>query len=161
MDTRNMRKSAREIKEIDEILEILKKCDVCRIGFIDDDYPYIVPMSFGYSYYKKLTLYFHCALVGKKLDIINKNNNVCFECDCSHELITGEEACQYSMNYESLIGFGKISIIKDEVERIFALNCLMKQYGREENLEYNSEVMARTTMLKIEVESFTGKRLKK
>ena len=42
-----MRRSDREIKNRDEIIEVMKKCDVCRLAFNDEDYPYILPLNFG------------------------------------------------------------------------------------------------------------------
>lgn len=61
----------REITDINEIINIIKKCDVCRLAFFDENYPYIIPMNFGYDYdskNNKLDLYFHGAKKGKKLD---------------------------------------------------------------------------------------------
>ena len=65
-----MRKADREITDKKELIEVINKCSVCRLAFHDEPYPYIVPLSFGYSYEKEqLTLYFHCANEGKKLEI--------------------------------------------------------------------------------------------
>lgn len=44
-----MRRSDREITDYDDILEVVKRCDVCRIAMFDEEYPYIVPMNFGYT----------------------------------------------------------------------------------------------------------------
>ncbi len=85
-----MRRKDREITGIDEKLEIIAKCKVCRIGLSENNYPYIVPINYGYSFNdRKLALYFHCAPEGKKIDIIKKNNNACFEIDCDTKLIEG------------------------------------------------------------------------
>lgn len=156
-----MRKANREVKDRVELIDILNKCDVCRVSFFDEDYPYIVPMNFGVLFEESLTLYFHCAVEGKKLDLIKKNNKVCFEMDCSHQLKTGENACDYSMNFESIIGFGEIRVLTDKEERIKGLNQIMKHYGRNENFNYHEEVFSRTVILELKAESFTGKRLNK
>ena len=83
-----MRRSDREIKDFDEIIEVINKCDVCRLAINDGDYPYIVPMNFGFNIEDgKVVLYFHCASEGKKLELLRKNNKVAFEMDCGHEFI--------------------------------------------------------------------------
>ena len=156
-----MRKINRLVSDKNELIEIMGRCDVCRIGFFDGEFPYIVPMNFGFDYSDGLTLYFHCAPEGRKLDIIRENNKVCFEMDCSHQLKTGELACQYSMNYECIIGEGEIFIVEDKEEKINGLHLLMKQYGRTADLHYDDKVLSRTVVLKINATDFTGKKLNK
>lgn len=58
----------------DEIKDALKKNSLCRIAFIDKDYPYISP--FQYIYLND-QLYFHFTNYGKKMEIIEQNNHVC------------------------------------------------------------------------------------
>jgi len=161
MQNTPMRKANREVQNPRELEQILEHCDACRIAFFDEDYPYIVPLSFGYSLAEQLTLYFHCAKDGKKLDLLRKNPKVCFQMDCSHELKEGNAACDYSMNYESIIGWGEISIEEDEQEKRRGLDCLMRHYGRETQPNYKPEVLAMTAVLKLTVSHFTGKRLNK
>ena len=78
-----MRRKEKEIKDRKEIISILQKAKICRIGLSENNKPYIVPMNFGY---KEGCLYFHCANEGRKIGIIKKNNNVCFEIDTDHKI---------------------------------------------------------------------------
>jgi nitroimidazol reductase NimA-like FMN-containing flavoprotein (pyridoxamine 5'-phosphate oxidase superfamily) len=74
-----MRRKEREIREIKDLLDIIEKCKNCRLGLCDDNQPYIVPLNYGYAYRDSvLTLYFHSAKEGKKMDIIKRNNKACF-----------------------------------------------------------------------------------
>lgn len=78
-----MRKSDREIRDYNEILRLLDECQTIRLALHDEPYPYVVPLSYGWEDRDgKLFVYFHCAKEGKKLDLIAKNGNVCFEADC-------------------------------------------------------------------------------
>ncbi|MDR3305432.1 MAG: pyridoxamine 5'-phosphate oxidase family protein [Clostridiales Family XIII bacterium] len=157
-----MRKANREIKNQDEIVSILEKCDVCRLGLARDGIPYIVPMSFGYEWAGgRLILYFHCAKEGKKLDIMRENANACFEMDCSHELKPGEAACDYSMNFESIIGSGRIAELAGREERIHGLTCLMKKYSAAPKFVFSESALALTAVLRLEVSEYAGKRLMK
>jgi len=71
-----MRRQDKEIQNEPEIKAIIKKAGVCRLGMINGNKPYIVPLCFGYH---DNVLYFHSSLKGKKIDILQKNPNVCFE----------------------------------------------------------------------------------
>ena len=82
-----MRQKNREITDFNEKIEVMKKCDVCRLALNDDGYPYIIPLNFGMSVEgKKVTLYFHSALEGYKVDLMKRDNRASFEMDCNHLL---------------------------------------------------------------------------
>ena len=55
-----MRRKEREITGIDDIEKVIKSANVCRIGLVDGDEPYVVPVCFGYE---RGALYFPQALV--------------------------------------------------------------------------------------------------
>lgn len=155
-----MRRKDREVIDIAEIFEIIKKCNCCRLAFFDEEYPYIVPMNFGASFdNNKIVLYFHCANKGKKLDLINVNSNVSFEMDCSHKLITGDIACDYSMEYESVMGNGVVSFINEN--KVEALTLLMKSYSKRKDFAFSEKELSAVTIFKIEVVNITGKKFKK
>jgi len=154
-----MRRKDKEIIDIDEKLEIITKCNVCRLGLSENNYPYIIPLNYGFSYdNERLTLYFHCALEGKKVDLIRKNNNACFEIDCDTQLIDGEIPCRYGYEFKSIIGFGKIIFLDAKDEKIIGLNYLMKhQTGKDIKYDFNEEVLNRVLVFKMSVDVFTGK----
>ena len=65
-----MRRRDREITDREKMLEIVAECDCCRLGLVDNGEAYIVPMNFGFEDAgSALTLYFHCAAEGRKLDL--------------------------------------------------------------------------------------------
>jgi len=155
-------KKEREVANKQEIIQIIEKCDICRLAFLDNNIPYIVPMNFGYSYdNNKLVLYFHCAREGKKLDIIKKNNIVCFEMDCSHNLITSNIACKYTMEFESLIGNGVIEIVDTDREKLIALNYIMKKYSNKNDFLFEEKKVKLIKILRLSVSDYSGKRLKR
>lgn len=152
-----MRRDDREIRDFAEIIEVMKKCDVCRIALNDDGYPYILPLNFGMKIEGgQITLYFHGAGEGKKYELIKKDGRVGFEMDCSHKLIADREACSCTMQYESVVGRGKIEIVPEE-EKYDALCALMKQYHVEE-FSLPKEAVKGTTVMKLVVEQVSGKR---
>ncbi|MBC8471645.1 MAG: pyridoxamine 5'-phosphate oxidase family protein [Planctomycetes bacterium] len=150
-----MRRKDQEITDIASIEDIIRKGQVCRLALSENGRPYIVPLCFGY---KDNNLYFHSAREGKKLDILRKNNNVCFEIDIDHELVKGKKACNCSMKYRSVIGFGKAELIEDIEPKRRAFNIIMQNYF-EGFFKYPEESIQNTVIIKVEIESMTGKKL--
>ena len=148
-----MRKKEKEITEKSAIEAIITKSLVCRLALSDDNSPYIVPLCFGY---KDKVLYFHGSQKGKKVDIIKKNPNVCFEFDTNTEIVKAEDACRWTMRYQSIIGFGKAVLLEDMEEKRKALDIIMSQYsGR--IFQFDDAILKKTFVIKIEIESMTGK----
>jgi hypothetical protein len=153
-----MRRKDREVSDMEEILKIIKKCDVCRIALFDEEYPYIIPMNFGLSHEDgTLKLYFHGAKEGTKLTLMERNPKAAFEMDCSHKLVTGEEACDYSMEYESVCGNGTIKILGPE-QTVQALDILMKQYSEDTSFQYKEAYLTSVAVMELTVEHIYGKR---
>ena len=149
-----MRRKDRAIVELAEIEEIIHQCLVCRLGLADEKQPYIVPLSFGF---KNNTLYFHSAPEGKKIQMLRKNSKVCFEFDLDHEVVAGEEACNWGMKYRSVIGFGRASFVEDFQEKKAGLNAIMEHYAGG-TFDYSEAAINNTLVIKVEIESMTGKK---
>lgn len=153
-----MRRKDREITRIEDILSIVDRAKVLRLGLFDDNFPYIVPLHFGYEYAEgKLIFYMHSAKEGHKLDLIRRNQNVCIELDCDTELISGGDIpCSYSSSFASLIGRGLAEILDDEQEKVRGLYLLMKnQTGRE--FEITPQMASAVAVIKVVVCDFSAK----
>ena len=149
-----MRRKDKEINDIGTIEDIIRKAKVCRLALSENGWPYIVPLCFGYQ---DNMLFFHTGPEGKKIDMLRKNNNVCFEIDIDHELITSKEACKWSMKYQSIIGFGRAELIEDIGSKRTALDIIMQHYS-DGPFEYPAETIKKTIIIKIHIESMTGKK---
>ncbi len=148
-----MRRKDREITDIALTEDIIRNSMVCRLGMSRDNQPYVVPLCFAYS---DKTLYFHSAGEGLKLEILQQNPNVCVEFDIDQEVIQGDKPCKWSMQYRSVIGFGKASFVEDLEEKRKGLDAIMKHYsGR--SFEYVESAIESTCIIKVEIESMTGK----
>ena len=152
-----MRRNDKEIKDKKCMEQILKKATVCRIALCDKNKPYIVPMNFGFN---DKFIYLHSAHEGRKIDLIRKNNNICFETDIVTEVISSDNACSWGMKYYSVIGSGKAHFIEDSNEKVNALDTIMQKYSHNshKSFEYSKEALDKTAVIKVEVESLTGKK---
>ena len=148
-----MRRKEKEITDQDAIRSILEKARVCRLGMMDGDRPYIVPLCFGY---RDRILYFHGALKGHKIDLLRRNPNVCFEVDLIAEPVASENACDWSMRYQSVIGFGKAWLVEDADEKREALSIIMAQYA-DRPFRFPDKMIRATAVIRVEIEEMTGK----
>ena len=154
-----MRRKDRELTNIDEIESIISRADVCRIALANGNFPYIITMNFGYSGGAEKKLYFHCAPEGRKIEMIRKNNFACFELDTDHKIQSGDKACDFTMKYSSVVGWGNIFIISDDKERREGLNAIMYQYTNRKDFDFNTETFQRTIILKLNITEMTGKKI--
>lgn len=131
------------------------RATVCRLAMCDEGRPYIVPLNFGYQAKR---LFFHTAVQGRKLDIIQRNESVCFEVESdNNRIIESSEACGWSMRYASVIGFGRARLIDDPAQKRAALDIIMRHYS-DRSYTYPDDVLAKTAIIRIDIEGMTGKR---
>ncbi|MFA5322826.1 MAG: pyridoxamine 5'-phosphate oxidase family protein [Smithella sp.] len=148
-----MRKKDREIKDRQVIDDIIKRCPVCHLAMCDDGQPYVVPLNFGYD---GRFLYFHAAPEGRKVGIIRRNNNVCFEFDILHEIVKAQRACDWGAKYESVIGSGTAEIVSDLEDRKAALEWIMRHYGSNAG-DFSEEIMKKTLIFRVRILEISGK----
>ncbi len=153
-----MRRKDREITEKNKIYEIIDNCYCCRIGFYDNGEIYIVPLNFGYEVINHtITIYFHGAKAGRKIDLIHKVDNVGFEMDTNHHLTEGVTACKYSASFQSIIGNGKISIVEDRDEKEKGLQIIMYHNTKKNDWTFNDTMVESVCVFKIVVNKISCK----
>ena len=157
-----MRRKERELTSRNDIFDVLSRCSVVRLGINTGDYPYVVPLNFGFETQgEDLTLWFHSAPEGLKLDLIKLNSKVGFEADCSHKLVEGERARGYTMEFESIIGHGEIEVLEDNAAKRRGLAAIMRQYAPKRDFDFRDDEIADLIVLRLDVKKITGKRLKR
>lgn len=147
-----MRRFKQQVPET-EAKEILKKATNGVLCLIDySNRPYGVPMSFIFD--GDRSIFFHCALKGRKIDCIKHNPNACFTIIDQDE-IHPEEFTTY---FRSVIVEGNVRIIEERNEMIEALRLLSTKYSPGINCEPEIEKgIERVAILKLEIDSITGK----
>ena len=150
-----MRRKDREITDKDVLKVVMNEAEVCRLGLCDGNEPYVVPLNFGVD---GETIYIHSAKEGRKLDIIRKNNIVCFETETRAEIIPGDIPCNWSANFCSIIGKGKAYILEETEEKQKGLDAIMRKYSGEKHFTYDDKMLQQVAVIKIELEELIGKR---
>jgi uncharacterized protein len=150
-----MRRSDKEITNCKEIAAIMEKAAVCRIALSDDDSPYIVPVNFVV---RDNYLYFHSSREGRKIDLLRKNNRVCFEIDINTKIVKGNAPCSWGTIYLSVIGFGRAFFLEKASEKKKALNYVMEKYAGKGSFSYKTEALEKVVVISVRIEKITGKK---
>lgn len=147
-----MRRKDKELRELSQMEAVIREAKVLRIAMFDEEFPYLVPVSFGF---KAGTFYFHCAPEGKKVQLLERNGNVCFEVEAGVEPLKGSTPCKWSMQYASVIGFGRAFPVEDPREKRKALEIILSHYDPAP--DELKEDLSRLSVFGIQVVSMTGK----
>lgn len=160
-----MRRHDRELTNNEDIDRIIRQCDVCRLAFNDTEggVPYIVPLNFAIDHDDngKCCFLFHGATEGRKYHLMARNPKVAFEMDCQHTLLVDEAKGFCTMAYESVMGQGQLEELTDPQQKHQALQLLVERYHPGENFVFNTNLEARTRVLRLRIQQLSAKRREK
>jgi nitroimidazol reductase NimA-like FMN-containing flavoprotein (pyridoxamine 5'-phosphate oxidase superfamily) len=131
---------------------LLRRAEVLRIGLVDADGPYVVPVNFGYE---EGRIFVHGARDGRRIAAAAEGARVCFEVD-EGEIVRGEAACSFTSRFRSVIGYGAMRLLSEPDEKRHALDVLMRQYGSS-GAGIPDAKLGITSVVAIEIESMDGK----
>ena len=100
-------------------------------------------------------IYIHCAPEGEKLRRISSDHR-------ARSSVVGHTAPkpqQFTTEYESVMLFGRISMVADDTERMHALSLIISKYSSEYNeagLKYAETSFHRTAVLRLDLERASG-----
>ena len=139
----------------DEAREVLRNADYGVLSTTcDDGLPYGVPMNYVLS---GLSIYFHCAPEGLKLDNILRDGRACFTVVLRERNLGN----RLSTAYESAMAFGVVRPVQDEDERQVAFRLLADKYAPDMPAatlnDYLKKHGPHAVVLRMEVEYITGK----
>ena len=142
---RPMRQAGRQLRSTTQLHAVVEACQTVRIACVDEEGPFIVPMSFGYDWADpeeidadapRLALWVHSAGVGRKVDAFNREPRVAIEMDVQEGLITGTYACAYSYAYRSIMGTGTIHRIQGIEAKRYGLTRIMQHLAPEASTDF-------------------------
>ena len=148
-----MRRNEKAVTELRDIESILRAGKVCQLAFADEPAPYIVNLNYGYH---DGALYFHSAPEGRKMELIAGNPRAAFNIVLDLGIIEGEEACNWSCRYRSVVGHGRIRMIVGLEEKRRGLDVIMAQYA-EGTFDYAEKTLKATAVYRLEIAAMTAK----
>ncbi len=135
---------------------ILDKEYVCSVGFVHKDYPVVIPTLYGR---KNNKLYIHGATVSRMIVDLEKGIDVCLCVTIKNGLVLARSAFHHSMNYESVVVFGKAKLVSDQEKeaklKIISDHILPLRW--EEVRAPNQKELKATSVLEITIEEASAK----
>ena len=110
-------------------------------------------MNFGYM---TAAYTLHSAVEGRKIEIL-KNQNVCFEVETECESVKADLPCEWSMKYQSVIGFGKAHFLEETGQKIKGLDVITEKFTGLPYTNYGEGMLKRLAVIRVDIESVTGK----
>jgi len=147
----------RAVYDQDRIYELLDNHNVCTIGFTHNNIPVVIPTIYGRKGNK---LYLHGAASSRMIKTLGDGVDMCF---CMHRitgLVLSNSIFHHSMNYESVVVFGKATEVIGREAKMEAFKAVSEQIlkGRwDEVRQPNEKEIKATTMLEIEINEASAK----
>lgn len=136
---------------------ILDEGFICHIGFVVDGYPVVIPTGYARVDDK---LYIHGSQASRMLRTLANGVDACVTVTLLDGLVLARSAFHHSMNYRSVVVFGKATLVEDPQEKMSALFALSEQIirGRWNDVREPTELeMKATTVLALTLEEASAK----
>ena len=147
----------------DQAAEILAQGLVAHVGFVEDGMPYVIPLSYHYDLNTPELIYLHGSIRSRALKSLASGAPVCVTVTLTDGLVYSRKAMNHSMNYRSVVLFGKGIEVTDEDEKFDLFDAMVQRYfpGRNVGNDYNAPPPADlgvTALVKVVIEEWNGKR---
>jgi len=136
----------------EECEALLQRAEILRLGLVDAEGPYVVPVNYGYAGGR---IYVHGPRVGRRVSAVGEGVRVCFEVD-EGEIVRGETPCSFTARFRSVIGYGAARMLATDEEKRRGLDAIMRHYGSTGEGIPDAK-LAITSVMELEIESMDGK----
>lgn len=147
----------RAIYDREEVYSILDKYFLCHVGFIHNGYPVVIPTMYGRS---GESIYIHGASVSRLITNLEEGIDVSISVAQVHGIVLARSLFNHSMNYESVVIFGKGKLVadseKEESLKIISDNALPGRW--EEARLPNAKELKATKVISITIEEVSAKK---
>jgi nitroimidazol reductase NimA-like FMN-containing flavoprotein (pyridoxamine 5'-phosphate oxidase superfamily) len=106
---------------------ILDEGFICHVGFAPEGQPFVIPTGYARD---GDTLYIHGSAASRMLRTLSSGVDVCVTVTIVDGLVLARSAFHHSMNYRSVVIFGRATLIEDREEKMAALLALSEHIVR-------------------------------
>lgn len=144
--------------DTDTISSILDEALICHLGFVTEEgYPVVIPTIHARS---GTTLYLHGSPASRMLRSVKNGADVCVTVTLLDGLVLARSVFHHSMNYRSVVVFGKPREVTDADEKMRALEVITEHvaHGRWVDARHpNDKEFKGTTVLALEIDETSAK----
>ncbi len=136
---------------------ILDEGFICHVGFAVDGRPFVIPT--GYARVEDRLL-IHGSQASRMLRTLSEGIEVCVTVTLLDGLVLARSAFHHSMNYRSVIVFGRATLVEDPTEKMSALLALSEHIipNRWQDVrEPNESELRQTTVLSVPIDEASAK----
>jgi uncharacterized protein len=142
--------------DFDTIATILDGSFVCQIGFTVDGQPVVLPTIYARA---GDVVYVHGSSLARWLSNID-GAEICFSVTRVDAIVFARSAFHHSLNYRSVVAFGRAQMVRDPQEKLAALTAVVEavQPGRWDDVRQPSDgELQATTVLRIPLDRASAK----
>ncbi|MGD8415182.1 MAG: pyridoxamine 5'-phosphate oxidase family protein [Candidatus Latescibacterota bacterium] len=136
---------------------ILDEGRVCHVGFAVNGRPFVIPMAYARSGNR---LILHGSGGSRLMKLLKEGVEVCVEVTHLDGLVLARSAFHHSMNYRSVVVFGKATAIEDDDSKIVALEQFFERIipGRwADSRKPNRKELAQTALVELSLDQASAK----
>ncbi|MDH5379334.1 MAG: pyridoxamine 5'-phosphate oxidase family protein [Cyclobacteriaceae bacterium] len=141
----------------EDINKIFDETFLCHISFVMDGQPFIIPTAFGR---KEDVIYIHGSSKSRMLLHLESGADLALAVTHVDGLVLAKSLFHHSMNYRSVVLYGKACLVTDKNEKMEALKIISEQIlkGRWNEARLPNEIeLKATTVLKIQIDEASAK----
>lgn len=162
-DLTTMRRKDRA-KDDEWIRTMVTQAGFCQVATIDVDQPFINTVTFVYDP-NEHAIYFHTAKQGRLRGNVDRGSRVCATVAEMGRLLPARTARSFSVEFRSVVMFGRISIIEDLETGTAAMQLFMDKYfpHLKPGADYRAIQPYETeeiSIYRIDIEAWSGKEKK-
>jgi len=155
----SIRRADREVTDEKWIRSFLQKAPAGVVGTALDDHPFLTNILFVFDENRN-SIYFHTAHLGRLRTNIEANPRVCFTVTSMGRLLPADTALEFSVEYASVVVFGKARIAKDPQG---GLELLMEKYfphltAGQDYRPITAGELLRTSVFELVIEEWSAKK---
>jgi uncharacterized protein len=146
----------------EEAPAILSAGVVAHVGFEVEGQPYVIPMTYHYDPAEPKRLYLHGAHMSRLMSHLATGAAVCVTVTLTDGLVYSRTALYHSVNYRSIVCFGRASEPPDATRQGELLEAMIARYfpGRTAGRDYEPAPPAHleaTAFIALEIEEWSAK----
>lgn len=153
----------RECTDQVKIERFLQEAETGFLGMALENAPYVVPLNYVWF---EGNIYFHGASEGRKMEIMQKNTNVCFTVSTSYGTMTDPVPAKTDTAYISVMIFGQATSLIDPTKATAVLQKMLEKYvpdyyqqplSQAHVEKYRSSMGSKTSIIEIKTDIITAK----
>jgi nitroimidazol reductase NimA-like FMN-containing flavoprotein (pyridoxamine 5'-phosphate oxidase superfamily) len=157
-----VRRRDRQVTDEEWIRAMLRETALATLATVDGEQPFLHMNLFAFDE-DKHAIYMHTARVGRTRNNILHNARVCFSVAEMGRLLPADTALEMSVEYASVVVFGRANLVADPSEARHGLQLLLDKYFAHlrpgnDYRPITDEELARTQVYRIEIDEWSGKR---